>query len=119
MSFLLKWLVMSFAVWATAKVLPGVRLRSATSSVLIAALFGLLNFLIGWLLFAIIGLGTLGLGYVLAFITWWIVNAILLKLVSGISRRFEVTSFGWALAASAGISLFNALGTWVINLILA
>src|SRR5690606_18571137 len=77
MSVLISWLVLSVAVWITAAVLPGFHIKSIGSAVLVAAIFGVLNFLLGWLLFAVFAIATLGIAWLLAFITRWIINAIL------------------------------------------
>src|SRR5690606_22152928 len=81
MSLLLSWLILSIAVWITAAVLPGFHVKDFVSAVLVAAVFGILNFLLGWLFFAVFTILTLGLAWLLAFITRWIINAILLMLV--------------------------------------
>ena len=47
MSLLLSWLILSFAVWLTATILPGFHVKSFGSAILVAALFGILDFLLG------------------------------------------------------------------------
>jgi len=108
--FLISWLILSIAVWIAAAVLPGVHIRGFGTAVLVAAVFGILNLLIGWFLFFVIGLGTLGLGFILAFITRWIVDAILLKIVDTMSRRFRIDSLGWAFAAALIMAAIGTLG---------
>jgi putative membrane protein len=115
MSLLLSWLILSFAVWLTAAVLPGFHVKSFTSAILIAAIFGLLNFLLGWLLFAIFTVATLGLAWLLAFITRWIINAILLMLTSKLTRHLTIDSFGWALGGALMMSLIGTIGEWLIR----
>ncbi|MBN1239857.1 MAG: phage holin family protein, partial [Gammaproteobacteria bacterium] len=56
---ILSWLILSVAVWITAAVLPGFHVKSIGSAVLVAAIFGVLNFLLGWLLFAVFAIATL------------------------------------------------------------
>ncbi len=100
MTLLVAWFVLSLAVWLTSLILPGFKVRGFMGAILVAAVFGVLNYLLGWLLFVVIGVGTLGIGFVLAFITRWIVDAILLKVTSAMTRSLEVKSFGWAMAAA-------------------
>jgi putative membrane protein len=76
------WLILSAAVWLTAAILPGFHVKNFGSALLVAAIFGVLNFLLGWLLFAVFTVATLGIAYLLAFVTRWIINAILLMLIS-------------------------------------
>ena len=113
--FLVKWLILSFAFWITASLLPGVRARTFGGSVWAAALFAVLNVVLGWLLFGVFTIGTLGLAYLLAFVTWWIIDALMLMLTDRLLERFEVDGFGWALGAAACIALFNALGHWGVE----
>lgn len=104
---LISWLVLSLVVLVTAAVLPGFRVRGFGGAMVVAALFGALNLLIGWLLFVVIGIGTLGLGFVLALLTRWIVNALLLMMVDGITDRLKIDGFRWALFAAACISVLS------------
>ena len=113
--FLLKWIVLSAAFWGTAQLIPGVKIKSFGSSILVSAIYATLSLFIGWLLFAIFSIGTLGLGYVLAFITWWIIGAIILLLTDKLTHRFNVAGFGTALIASAVIAILNTIGHWLIS----
>lgn len=114
-SFLVSWLVLSVAVWATAKLLPGVELEGFASSFFVAAIFGLMNFLFGWLLWLAFGVLTLGLGWLLWFITRWFVDAVLLKLTDGVLESFRIRSFGTALLAALLMSGFGTLGEWLLH----
>jgi putative membrane protein len=116
MSLILSWLILSFAVWLTAVVLPGFHVKSFGSAILVAAIFGLLNFLLGWLLFAIFTIATLGLAWLLAFITRWIINAILLKLTASLTDHLRIDSFGWALGGALMMSAIGTLGEWLVSL---
>lgn len=108
MSILISWLILSVVVWLTAAILPGIRIRRFWDAVIVALVFGLLNWALGWILFVVIGIATLGIGLLLFFITRWVVDAILLKLTDALTDRVEVDSFGWALG---GALLIAGLGT--------
>lgn len=114
-SLLLSWLVLSLIIAATAAIVPGVTIRGFWGVVLVAALFGVLNVAVGWLLFTIIGIGTLGLGFLLAFVTRVVVNAILLKLVDAMTTRLSIASFGHALLAAVVMSGLGTLFEWIIS----
>jgi putative membrane protein len=114
MNLLLSWLIMTLAVWATAALLPGFHIKSAKSAILVAAIFGILNFLLGWLLFAVFTVLTLGLAWLLAFVTRWIINAILLKLTDALTDHLKIDGFGWALAGALVISLISSLAQWIL-----
>jgi putative membrane protein len=115
MGILLSWLVLSLSVWLTAMILPGFSVNGAYGAVKVAALFGLLNWLLGKLIFVVIGIGTLGIGFLLAFLTRWIVNAILLKITDALSSSLKIKSFGYALLAALVMSGFGTLAEYAIR----
>jgi putative membrane protein len=114
MSLLIAWLILSVAVWLTAAVLPGFHVKGFKSAVIVAALFGVLNFFLGWLLFLIFTVVTLGLAWLLAFLTRWLINALLLMLTDRISDHLKIDSFGWAVAGALMISVVGAVVTWIL-----
>jgi len=112
---LLSWLILTVAFWLTAMVLPGFHVKSFGSAIVVAAIFGVLNVLIGWLLFGVIGIATLGIGFLLAFLTRWVVNAILLKLTDAITDRLTIDGFGNALLGALIISLIGTVAEWLLR----
>lgn len=108
-SLLLSWLVLSLSVFVVSALLPGVTLRKPSDAIIVAALLGIVNLLIGWLLYVLIGIVTLGIGFLLAFVTRWIVNAIVLMLVQSMTHRLEVRGFGTALLAALLMSLIGTV----------
>lgn len=118
MSFILSWLVLAAAVWVTAEVLPGFHVKSFGSAVLVAALVGILNFLLGWLFFAVLTVATLGLAWLFAFITRWIINAIILKIADAMTDHLTIDSFGWALGGALMMSALGTIGEWLIRTLL-
>jgi putative membrane protein len=117
-AILLSWLIMSTAFWLTAKVLPGFEVRSFRGALVVAAVFGIINWLVGWLLFALIGIASLGLGFLLAFLTRWLVNAILLQVTDRLSNELRIASFGTALIGALLISLLGTVGQWLVRVVL-
>jgi putative membrane protein len=117
-SILLSWLVLTLAVWLTAAVLPGFHVKSLGSALLVAAIFGVLNFLLGWLFFVVFTIATLGLAWLFAFITRWIINAILLKLTDALTDHLTIDSFAWALGGALMMSAIGTFGEWLVRLAL-
>lgn len=109
MNLLISWLVLSLAVWITAALLPGFHVKGFGNAVIVAAIFGVLNTLFGWLLFGVLAIATLGLGLLFAFITIWIVNAIMLKITDAFTSRLKIDNFGWALLGALVISLISSV----------
>lgn len=108
------WLILSAAIWATAALLPGVRLDNFGTALGVAAVFALLNGLFGWIAFILLGIATLGLGFILFFITQWVVNAIMLSVTDAAIDSFKLDSFGWSMGAALLISTFASIGQWIV-----
>lgn len=115
MYLLITWLVTSIAVWITAAVLPGFHVKNFGSAVLVALIFGILNVLLGWLFFTVFTIATLGIAWLLAFITRWIINAILLKITDAFTSHLKIDNFGWALAGAFLISLISSMTHWLLR----
>jgi len=107
---LLTWLVLAIAVWLTAAILPGFRVNGFWGAIKAAAVFGTLNWLLGWLFFVALSIVTLGIAYLLAFITRWIIMAVILKLSDKVSSSIEIDGFGTALI---GALLMTVIGSFV------
>lgn len=115
MSLIITWLVTSLAVWITAAILPGFHVKNFGSAILVAAIFGILNALLGWLFFAVFTIATLGIAWILAFITRWIINAILLKLTDALTSHLKIDNFGWAMLGALVISVVSAGTHWLLS----
>ena len=115
MPLLLQWLVLSLAVWLTARLVPGFNVKGLWDAILVAAVFGIVNFLLGTFLYYVLGFATLGLGFLFSIITHWIVNALLLQITNALTNRLEVRSFGTALIAALVMSLLGKAGLYVMH----
>jgi putative membrane protein len=113
--FFLNWLVLAVAFLITAKIVPGIRLSGLWDAIVVAAIFGVLNFLLGTVLFYFIGILTLGLAFLVSILLHWFVNAILLKFTDALTSRLEIRSFGTALVAALVISVLGKVGTYVVE----
>lgn len=115
MALIVSWLVLSLAVWVTAAVLPGFHLKDGRSALLVAAIFGLLNFLLSKLLFVIFSVITLGIAWLLGLLTRWLINALLLVLTDKLTDQLKIDHFGWALLGSLIISVVSTVAGWVLR----
>lgn len=113
MKLLIAWLILAFAFWLTAKMMPGIKVSGAWGALWTALIFATLNFFLGWIMFAVIGIGTLGLGFLFGFITHWIINAILLRFTDVLTSKFQVASWSSAFLAALIISLLTFAGHYV------
>lgn len=104
--FLTIWVATAFGLWLVARLVPGVRSRSARGLWLAALVLGLINAFIRPLFYWL----TLPLN-VLTFGTFALVlNAVLLRLVSWFVPEFEVRGFLPAITAAAVLALLGLLG---------
>jgi len=106
MSLVWNYLILTLAVLVISAIIPGIKLRSAKTSLVVAAVFGLLNFALFKVLFmftfplVILKWVTLGVFGV-------VLNAIVLSLTGKLVKGFEVQGFGSALVGGLLISLVN------------
>ncbi|MDT7572328.1 MAG: putative rane protein [Actinomycetota bacterium] len=101
---LLRWAVLTLAVWLAAYVVPGVDVAGGFwTYVWVALLFGLVNAIIGPVLrvislpFTLLTLGLFAL----------VVNGILVAITAGLSEKFSVGGFFEAFLAALVISLVS------------
>ena len=71
--------------------------------------FSILNFLIGWLIYVVLSVASLGLGFLFAFVTRTLVNAILLKLTDELSDSLEIDGFVTAVLGALSISFIGTV----------
>ena len=114
MALLLSWGMLTLSVWAAAELLPGVEVDSVGDAMVVATIFGVLNWCIGLGLFVLLGLGTLGLGFLLAFLSRWLVDAVLLRITAALSPRLRIKSFGWAVLCAMFMSALGTLAQWFV-----
>ena len=102
-------LVLSGLLWVLAELLPGVRVKTFGTAITVALVYGLLNYLLFWLLAMIafipmlLPLGLVGL----------VINTFLLWLTDRLIEDFEISSLGMtflmALLLTAGKVLLGVL----------
>jgi len=114
---LLQWALLTFSFWLATTLLSGMHLKGGLGShILLAGAFGLLSVCLGWLLWLVLGVLTIGLTFFFKFIGTLIVNAILLKVLDAFSDRLRIDGFGTALVAALIMAGVDTAGAWVFNL---
>jgi len=109
MSLLITWLISALAVWITAQLLPGFSVSGAKGALIAAAVIGLLNALIGWLIWLVLGVGTLGIAWLLGFITQFVVMALVILFADKLIASLKVSGFGSAFIGSIIITVISAV----------
>ena len=108
---LLRWLILTVAILAAAYLLNGIVVAGFFSAFAAAALLGVLNALLRPILLLI----TLPLNILTLGLFTFVINALLLMMVSGVIGGLVVKGFGSALLASLVISLVSWLLTSLIS----
>ncbi|MFN7131323.1 MAG: phage holin family protein [Myxococcales bacterium] len=114
LDIIINLLVTAGAVVLASKMIPGVRVKSFGAALVVAGIFGLLNALLGKLLFHVFAIATLGLGYLLFLLTAWVVNTVLLRLTDKLVDGFEIPTWGKTAATALVISGVSAVASLVL-----
>ncbi len=110
MGLLISWLAVGIGLWLADKFIADFEVTGDwTSYALLAAVLGVLEFLIGWLLFVILGVVSLGLGFLFGFVTRLVVSAIVLKIADALSSRLTIRGFTPALLGALVIALASGV----------
>lgn len=105
---IVRFLILAVTVYLVARIVPGVRIRSFKTALVVSAVYGLLNFVLfrvlliftfPLLILKVLTLGLFGL----------VLNALLLMITDRLVDDFEISGFGSALLAAIGISVVNLL----------
>jgi len=116
MALLLSWVTVALGLWVADKLLGGFEVAGDWKSyALVAALLGVLQFLLGWLIYVVLGIATLGLGFLLSFVTRLIVSAVILLIADKLSRRLSIRGFVPALLAAIIIALMGSVVDLVLH----
>ncbi len=100
-AWIVGWLLAAAALLLSDRLFDRVELRGGfVTALFIAALYSLLHFLLSWLIFGVLGIATLGLGFIFRLVTQLVTAAIVLKLTAALSSRFDIRGFGSALGAA-------------------
>lgn len=101
MKLLINWIILTLAVLGTSYILPGVSVSGFWAALITALVLGLVNVIIKpILLFLTLPINILTLG-----LFTFVINALLILLVSVIVTGFSVVNFWWALLFSIVITV--------------
>ncbi|MGA7145764.1 MAG: phage holin family protein [Desulfobacterales bacterium] len=107
----LRWLILTFSIIATSYLIDGIQVSGFVSAFFAAAILGILNAFFRPILFILtLPVNILSLG-----LFTFVINALMLMMVSGVIPGFEVSGFWSAVFGSLLISLVSWLLTSFIN----
>ncbi|XWN37345.1 MAG: phage holin family protein [Balneola sp.] len=99
------WLLNSVAVFATAKILPGVEIKNFWSAIVVAALLAIVNtFLTPILQFIALPVSILTLGLFAL-----VINTLMIMLVDVLVEGFKIKNFWWAFIFGIVMSLVSGI----------
>jgi putative membrane protein len=105
---LLHLLVLALTILALSWVVPGFHIRTAGTAIMVAIVFSVLNFFLGWFIRGMLFVpAILTLGLLFAIVPF-LVNTVLLWLTDKMMQSFEIESTGGLLFSAAVITLVNA-----------
>jgi len=102
-------LLLSVAVFLVAELLPGIRLKNFGTAVIVAIVYSLINYFIGWLLiflslpFLIITFGLFK----------FVINGFLLLITDKMMEDFEIDGIGTTLFAAFLITIVDSILRWI------
>jgi putative membrane protein len=101
--------ILAATIFVLTRLLPTVRIRSAGTSVVVAIVFSLLNFFLGWVIRALLFVpALLTLGLLFLFVPF-IVNTVLLWLTDKILASFEIEDRRSLFLCALVITVVNGL----------
>ncbi|APG28549.1 hypothetical protein A7E78_12270 [Syntrophotalea acetylenivorans] len=108
---LVRWLMLTVAIMAAAYLLPGIQVSGVFSAFFAAAILGILNALLRPLLLLL----TLPLNILTLGLFTFVINALMLMMVSGVISGFHIAGFWSAIFGSLVIGIVSWLLTSMIN----
>jgi putative membrane protein len=109
MDTLLHLVVLALSILVMSRVLPGVQVKSFGTALVVAVVFSVLNFFLGWFIRALLFVpALLTLGLLFLFVPF-IVNMVLLWLTDKLMASFEITTLRGLVLCSVVITLVNGI----------
>lgn len=110
LELLIGWLVLAVAIFITAKLLPGIEVKSFGQAVLAALVLGLVNALVR----PVVSFFSLPLIWITLGLFYFIINGLMLMLVGAITPGLKVQGCLWAVLGSILITFFRGLLDYLI-----
>ena len=107
----INWILSALALLIVAHVVPGFEVSGFRTALIAALVIGLVNATLGLFLKII----TFPLTILTLGVFWFVINALVLELVSGHLRGFEVHGFWPAFFGAIVLSLVNMMLRWLVR----
>jgi putative membrane protein len=111
--------ILTVTVLLLARYLPGVHIRTRNTAIVVAVVFSLIDFFIGWLLGLLIGAITIIPAILTLGLFWllipFLVNIVVLWLTDKLMASFELRDGRTLLIAAGAISLANFVFSYLLH----
>lgn len=104
-SIIINWIISAIVIFAAASILPGVHITNFTTALIVAVVLGIVNALLKPVLIIL----TLPITIVTLGLFTFVINALLILLVSNLVSGFAVDGFLWALIFGIVLSVANTV----------
>ena len=107
--FLWNLLLLGLAILLVERLLPGIHLKNFGTAIIVALVYSLINYLIGWLLLLL----TLPVVILTFGLFKFVINAFLLWITDKLIDDFEIEGFGSTLIAAFLITCIDSILRWI------
>jgi putative membrane protein len=111
---LIGWLLSAAAFLAVSKLLPGFRIGSYGTALVVSAIYSILYVVLHFILFKVLWILTIPLVILTLGIIFFVVNAVILWLTNKLVEDFEIDSTATLILAAVLLTMVN----WIIRLVL-
>ena len=108
--FIVNILGLSVAVFLVSKFLPGIRIKNFMTAIIVALVYSIINFFLGWLLVVL----TLPFIFITFGLFKFVINAFLLWLTDKIIEDFEIKNVFTTFVAAFLITIVDSLIKWIL-----
>ncbi len=102
-------LLLGVAIFIVAKVMPSIHIKSFLTAIVVALVYSVINFLVGWVLVFL----SLPLIYITFGLFKFVINAFLLWITDKIIEDFEIKDLRSTLIAAFLITVIDSILKWI------
>jgi len=111
---LIGWVLSALAFLGFAKILPGFRVRSFTTALVVAAVYGVLHIVLHFILFRILWILTIPFVILTLGLLYFVVNAVILWLTDKLVEDFHIESTAILVVAAVLLTIVNGLIRFIL-----
>ena len=110
MTMIINFLLLSVAIFLVATLMPTIKIKSYGTAIVVALVYSVINFLVGWLLTFI----ALPLIWITFGLFKLVINAVLLWMTDQLVDDFKIKGIGSTLVAAVLITVVDSILKWMV-----